>query len=139
MKQVFSILFTIVFASQMFAFEKNNLVGDEKSQVKIEVYYFHLTRRCATCNAVEKESIKALETLYPEKIKNGEITFLSVNIEEEKNKALAESLEVTGQTLLFVNGDNKVNLTNDGFMYAKTNPEKLQAKFKKTIDFFLEE
>ena len=138
MKQVFSILFMIAFASQLFAFEKTIFSHDEKSEATIEVYYFHLTRRCATCNAVEKESIKALEALYPEKIKNGEITFLSVNIEEEKNNTLAESLEVTGQTLLFVMGDKKVNLTNAGFMYAKTKPEKLQTKIKETIDSFLE-
>ena len=138
MKKVFSILFMILFTSQMFAFEKSIKIDDKKSEAKIEVYYFHLTRRCATCQAVERESEKALEILYPEMIKNGKILFLSVDIEDETNKALADSLEISGQTLLFVMGDKKVNLTNAGFMYAKTKPEKLQAKFKETIDSFLE-
>ncbi|MFA5420077.1 MAG: hypothetical protein WC341_16610, partial [Bacteroidales bacterium] len=32
---------------------------------EVEVYYFHFTRRCVTCNAVESESKKAIESLYP--------------------------------------------------------------------------
>lgn len=139
MKRFLSILIVFAFASQLFALENTTVVSDENNDSKIQVYYFHLSRRCATCQAVESESKKALEALYPEKIENGELTFLSVNIEEDENKALAESLEVSGQTLLFVMGDKKVNLTNDGFMYAKTSPDKLQIKFKETIDSFLEE
>ena len=50
------------------------------------MYYFHYERRCATCQAVEDESAKALNELYPEKVKSGEMTFLSVNIEDETNK-----------------------------------------------------
>ncbi|MCF8373525.1 MAG: nitrophenyl compound nitroreductase subunit ArsF family protein [Bacteroidales bacterium] len=101
---------------------------------EITVYYFHNTRRCATCQAVESETQKALDKLYAEKVKNGKITFLSINIEEEGNEKLIEELEISGQTLLIVGSDKKVNLTTDAFMYAKTKPEKLEAEIKKAID-----
>jgi hypothetical protein len=101
---------------------------------KVEVYYFHYERRCATCMAVEEESQKALNELYPEKMKSGEMTFLSVNIEEESNNALTEKYKVSGQTLLVVKGSKQENLTNTAFMYAKTNPDKLKKEIGEAIE-----
>ena len=103
----------------------------------IEVYYFHNTRRCATCQAVEDESKKALEEYFAEQLENGSLIFLSINLEEETNEKLAESLEVAGQSLLVVKGDEIVDLTNDGFKYARSNPEKLHESLKDTIDGML--
>ena len=99
----------------------------------INVYYFHNTHRCATCLAVESVTRKTLEDSLPEQMKNGEITFQSLNIEEDENEPLARKLHVSGQTLLFVKNDNKKDLTNDAFMYARTNPDKLKVKILKTI------
>jgi len=100
----------------------------------IHVYYFHFTRRCATCQAVEEQSELALKTLYPELIKSGQIVFTSVNLEESTSEELAEKLQVSMQTLLIVRGEKRIDLTEDGFMYARSNPEKLQEKIKNTID-----
>jgi hypothetical protein len=101
---------------------------------KVEVYYFHYSRRCATCIAVEEVSEKALNELYPDEMKSGEMTFLSVNLEEESNGPLAEKLKADGQTLLIVKGDQREDLTNNAFMNARTNPGKLKKAIKKTID-----
>ena len=38
----------------------------------IQVYYFHNTARCATCNAVESETKIALEMFYDKKMKGKE-------------------------------------------------------------------
>jgi DNA-binding XRE family transcriptional regulator len=100
----------------------------------IEVYYFHNTRRCATCNAVEQVTRETLEEGYPEQMKSGVISFQSLNIEEGETEALAKKLGVSGQTLLIVKGDKKTDLTNDAFMYARTNPDKLKEKVKNAID-----
>lgn len=100
----------------------------------IEVYYFHNTRRCATCNAVEQVTRETLEESYPEQMKSGVITFQSLNIEEGETEALAKKLGVSGQTLLIVKGDKKTDLTNDAFMYARTKPDKLKEKVKNAID-----
>jgi len=100
----------------------------------IEVYYFHMSRRCNTCLAVESESEAALKNLYPEQMKSGLITFQGINLEEESSEPLAKKLEVSGQTLLIVKGDKKIDLTGDGFKYANTSPEKLQNSFKAAID-----
>ena len=70
------------------------------SSDKIEAYYFHFTARCTTCKTIEAKAKENLETLYPNQVKQGLITFQSLNLEEEPNKTLAEKLGVSGQTLL---------------------------------------
>jgi len=103
--------------------------SENKNTGKVQVYYFHATRRCATCKAVEDVSKEAIKEYYGDKV-----SFESINSEEEKDNPLLKKYKVSGQTLLIINGDKKVNLTNDAFLNARTNPDKLKAKIKKTID-----
>jgi hypothetical protein len=99
-------------------FSENHQSGEVKA------YYFH-----ATCQAVESVSREAIEEYY-----GNAVVFESINREVEKDNPLVEKYKISGQTLLIVNGDKKVNLTNDAFLNARTNPEKLKAKLKETID-----
>ena len=96
---------------------------------KVEVLYFHYTRRCATCNAVESVSKEAVAELYGEKV-----SFAGFNLEEDLGKHKGEQLGVSGQTLLIVSGDTKINITNEGFMNARSNPDKLKQIIKEKID-----
>jgi hypothetical protein len=104
-----------------------NVIDDDVASVT--AYYFHLTRRCVTCQSVEKVTSEILKELYGDKI-----VLKAVNIEEAEGKALAKKLGVAGQSLMFINGDKSVNPINDGFMYARTNPEKLKEKIKETVN-----
>lgn len=113
--------------------DDQNIQEETITAEKVEVYYFHNTRRCATCQAVEDVTKSSLQELYPEQFKNGEITFKSLNIEDDVNETLAGDLKVSGQTLLVVKDGKKQDLTNDAFMYARTSPEKLKEKIKKAI------
>ncbi len=114
---------------------QNTSVNEEQSiaTTKVEVYYFHNTRRCATCQAVESVTKETLEETYPEEMKNGEIIFQSLNIEDDKNESLAKKFEISGQTLLFIKDGEKKDFTNDAFMYARSNPEKFKKKIKQFI------
>lgn len=103
----------------------------------VQVYYFHNTKRCATCNAVEEETKVALEMYYQEKMQAGTIEFTSLNLEEDEGKSMAENLKVSGQTLLIVKGETQVNLTNEGFLNARTNPSKFHEILKIQIDQLL--
>lgn len=104
---------------------------------RIEAYYFHFTARCTTCRTIEAKAKENLETLYPDQMKQGLITFQSINLEEASNKPLAEKLGVSGQTLLLVKGDQKINLTNEGFMYAVVKPEKFKEIINEKVDGLL--
>ena len=111
--------------------------GNPAATTKIEVYYFHFTRRCMTCQNVENVSKKAVETLYPEKVKSGGIAFLSVNLDEKAGEAIGKKYKIEGQTLIVICGDKQVDLTEKGFLYANDKPEKLTAEIKKAVDGML--
>jgi len=100
----------------------------------IEAYYFHFTSRCVTCKAVEAEAKKDIEALYPEQVKSGKITFQAINLDDSSSKEIAEKLGISGQTLLIVKGDQKINITNEGFMNARNNPDKFKEIIKEKID-----
>ncbi|MBN1252868.1 MAG: hypothetical protein JXR51_04980 [Bacteroidales bacterium] len=139
MKQIVSILFAMLAIFNTTACnntpKSENIISDNDKELKvIEVYYFHYTRRCITCNAVEKITLDALKEYFAKEVDSGKIVFKSINLDDKVNEALAEKLKISGQTLMFIAGNNKINLTNDGFMYAKNNPDKLKAKVKSVID-----
>jgi hypothetical protein len=100
----------------------------------VEVYYFHLTTRCVTCRTVEAEARKNVEILYADKVKAGKISFTALNLEEATGKSMGEKLGVNSQTLLIVKGDKKINLTNEGFLYAVSQPQKFTEVMKSKID-----
>ncbi|MCF8226106.1 MAG: nitrophenyl compound nitroreductase subunit ArsF family protein [Bacteroidales bacterium] len=134
-------LLNLIFASFLILGMNNSCTGQTDKNEKtaaisesgdVEVFYFHNTRRCATCNAVEDVTVEALTENYGEKI-----SFTSYNLEKADGKKKAEELGVAGQTLLIVKDDKKINLTNEGFMYARSNPEKLKELITDKINALL--
>lgn len=104
----------------------------QQSNTDVKAYYFHATRRCATCEAVEKVTKETIGEDY-----KGKVAFESINREENKDNALVQKYKISGQTLLLVKGDKKVDMTSAAFMYARTNPEKFEEKLKSAIDAML--
>jgi hypothetical protein len=100
----------------------------------IDVYYFHNTIRCVTCKTVEAEARKNIEILYGDQVKSGKINFTALNIEEATGKSAGERLGVNSQALLIVKGDQKINITNEGFLYAVSKPDKFKEVIKSKID-----
>jgi len=130
MKKQILFFLAMVMTSSMFA-------GTPVSTTKIEVYYFHFTRRCMTCQNVEKVSKNAVETLYPEKVKGGLVSFQSINLDEKAGEAIGAKYKIEGQTLIVIAGNKRVDLTEKGFLYANDSPDKLKAEIKKSVDGFL--
>jgi hypothetical protein len=106
---------------------------DENTQVskagKVEIFYFHYTRRCVTCQSVENVSGEAVTGLCGDKV-----SFTDFNLDEERGKQKGEQLGVSGQTLLIVSGDTMINIKNEGFINARSNPYKLKQIIKEKID-----
>ena len=114
-----------------------NQTSESVASNDVQVYYFHNTKRCATCNAVENETKVALEMFYKDQMTDGTMEFTSLNLEDDQGKEMAQSLRISGQTLLITKGDTHVNLTNEGFMNARTNPSKFHEILKTQIDKLL--
>ena len=99
------------------------------NQAKVQAYYFHNATRCVTCKTVEAEAKTDLKELYGDKV-----SFQALNLEDKAAQEIAKKLKVSGQTLLVVNGSKQVNLTNEGFLYAVTNPDKFKTIIKDKVD-----
>lgn len=135
----FRLLLFFLLVVQFTAYGQTAQQAGSGSTSKIEAFYFHFTSRCTTCKTVESETKKDLETLYPELVKQGNLTFKAVNMDDEPGRLLAEKLQVSGQTLLLVKGSRKINITNEGFLYAVSNPSKLRSIIRGKVDGLLKE
>jgi hypothetical protein len=135
MNKVFFItLILVIFSGTLLLAQEQDTKTEAKKEQTIAMYYFHTSFRCNTCRTVEAESKKAFESLFPEQFKNGTATFQAINIEEEDNVALVEKYQIAGQTLLLVKGDKSSNLTSQGFLYAKTDPDKLKEEIRQAFE-----
>lgn len=125
-----------IFCCSLFLFSCNQGVkSSSESKVSsinenhIEAYYFHFERRCATCNAVEDICSKAVE-----QFNDSTITFTSVNLEEDAGKAIGNRLNINAQALIFVKDSILIDLTNDAFLLAGSEPERLKEKIISEIE-----
>jgi len=131
------VVLLLTFISLCNAQTEKKITTNKKKAENINIYYFHFTARCITCKTVENESKKIVETLYPEHIKKGKISFKSINIDDPSSAQLVKLYNVGGQSLLITKGNIKIDITREGFMYARTNPEKLKVVIKEQIDRLL--
>jgi hypothetical protein len=129
-------LWILIFSNLNPVISQNQRTLDKKV-TKVNVYYFHATRRCPTCLAIEENTKKTLENYFPAEMKNGSINFTVVNIDDPKNKIIAEKYEASGSALflsqILPGKENKTDLTDFAFSYGRNNPEKFMAGIKDKI------
>jgi len=99
------------------------------SEDEVTVYYSHFKRRCVTCVAVENISKEAIAELYSDTV-----SFKAINLDEPGGKEEGERMGISGQSLLIIKGDTKIDLTAEGFMNAVTKPEELKKILQEKID-----
>ncbi len=78
-------------------------ISDVKSSAdKIEIYYFHRTQRCYSCNTLSQYVQETIEQKFSEEIKNGKIEFREINVDLPENKEVALKFQASGSSL-FIN------------------------------------
>lgn len=113
---------------------------ETKNEISVEdgitrVYYFHTTRRCPTCLAIEKVTEEVLkEDVYAETNTKGNIRYESLNADDSANKELVNELQISGSSLLVLKGGTKTDLTSKAFMYALKQPNKLKAVLREALN-----
>ena len=147
MKQFNLLVVTLIFMVLVSCKEKTRAEksNNEKTVNKVEVIDFHSTHRCMTCNAIEDNTRYTLESYFAEELKNENITFLVVNVDDEENYKIAEKFEATG-TALFLNvivdgKETPIDLTNFAFLngtdkevFSKELRIKIDKELKKIIN-----
>jgi len=136
MKKLLILLFSIELIFSLGSCNAQESKKDEKSNQKstiekVQVYYFHGTRRCVTCKAVGQVSRELVENKYGD---NDKVEFIEIDYDVPGNEELVEKFEVTSSGLYVYNGKNDINLTSFAFQYAKTDPDKLRNRLIKLID-----
>ena len=129
---------TLLFISILFF---NSAAMAQSETKKLEVYNFHSTHRCMTCNAIEANTKYTLDTYFKDELKSGLIVQKTVNIDLKENEALALKFEASG-TSVFLNKimadgkAEKTDLTNLAFTKGKnkdTYSKDLQEIIKKQL------
>lgn len=145
-KFFFLILITMLFSacsqnSQQKTSGQSSVERSENPNLKLQVYYFHSTNRCITCNSIEENVKQVLERDFKDKIEQGIINFKVLNVDEKINKALAKEHQAAGAALHLValNGGERTDndLTNYAFSYSRNQPELFQQGIKDTINSLL--
>lgn len=117
--------------------DKNKLNSLDKSISKIEVFDFHSTHRCITCNAIEANTKYTLDTYFAKELKDNKITFKVINVDKKENEKIAEKFEASGTALILnviKNGkETQINLTDFAFMKGN-DQENFSKELKTKID-----
>ena len=129
--------FIVMFCSIMFFSCKHAQTKpwQPNSKSKLQVFYFHATIRCPTCNAIEKNTQKLLEESFKSQMDNGLIRFASFNIDKRENRALIEKYQISYTNLLLIRADGtKTDFTYTAFDCAYAEPTKYAELLKAEIE-----
>jgi len=136
MKKLLILLFSIAIIFNLDSCdEKKNQQAEKitkKATIdKVQVYYFHGTRRCVTCKAVGQVSEELIKSKYAD---NEKVEFVEIDYDVPGNDELVDKFKVTSSGLYVYNGDDNIDLTSFAFQYARTDPDKLRNRLIKLID-----
>jgi hypothetical protein len=113
-------------------------VSFAQKPAKLKVVYFHAEHRCPTCLSIEENTLKTLNTYFKQQFETGEITFVSLNVEEKKNNAMVEKYQAEGSSLYLTKVIGKTEKTTDftnfAFSYSRNQPEKFIVGLKEEIE-----
>jgi len=117
--------------------EREKYIAPSMSDQVIEIYFFHFSRKCSSCEAIKSEIPALLHQFYPEEWESGKIVFRMVNTETDQGKEIGRDLEIIGQQVLIFKGKLRVEITQPAFLFAHDDPERFGAILKEEIDKLL--
>jgi hypothetical protein len=121
------LIFLLIASSTLFSEDKT------KSDTRIDVIYFHATIRCQTCLKIEEFTKNTVNFSFEKELKEGTITFSSLDFLASENEHFQNDYNFDTQTLII---SKKVN----GKEVKWKNLEKIwdliadYEKFKKYVD-----
>ncbi len=145
-KIVFLLIATILFVACNQSSQKTNneQVKNQITQnlnLKLQIYYFHATNRCPTCNSIEANIKQVLASNFKNEVEQGIVNFTILNVEDEANKTFAEKYQASGASLHLIdieNGTEKDNdLTDYAFSYSRNKTDFFLKGMQDTISYFI--
>ena len=110
-KIIFFSLLILIFAQNIWAEnqESQKNQANTNSANKIKIYYFHITQRCPSCTEIEKLTDLALKENFSQELKNGQVIWQTVNVDEQANKQFIEKYKLYTRSVVIavLDKDNK--------------------------------
>lgn len=97
----------------------------------VHVYYFHGKQRCKTCIAVEKVTKETIEKAYAD---HKNVRFVEIDTEDKANAELIERYQIAWNALIIEKGDNRIDITKEGFANAVNTPGVLAELIEKEVN-----
>lgn len=109
----------------------NNQTTTEVDASIVNIYYFHGKQRCKTCIAVGDLAKKTIEETYSS---NDNVKFIEVDTSDKQFEDLVNKYEVSWNALIIAKGDNSIDITEQAFANAISNPIVLSDLIKKEVN-----
>lgn len=77
-------------------------IADTTGPHRVLAYYFHTTKRCATCRKIEAYTTEAIATGFPEDLREGRLVFQVVNVDEEGNQHFVKDYKLYTKSVIIV-------------------------------------
>lgn len=77
--------------------------ADVKENGVVDVYLFHGSYRCPSCNKMEELTLETIDESFAEQKKNGTVKFRHVNVEEDGNKHFVQDYNIRAISIILSN------------------------------------
>ena len=105
----------------------------DKTELPVEIIYFHGKQRCMTCMAIEKETKALVEGELAQQVKAGKVKFRVVDFSTEEGKKIAAKYKVSFSSLFVVTSKGAEDLTRFAFANARSNAEGFRKELKNKV------
>lgn len=103
---------------------------------KLHIYYFHTAKRCPTCLAIQQVTEQVLQSNYAQHL-GDKIIYQAVDLSDPQNTSLANYYQVAWSSLILHRDTLRIDLTQDAFAYARTEPERFKQLLNEHIQQLL--
>lgn len=91
----------------------DTLISNNPQNLKLKVYYFHITDRCSACYSIEENLRATIFTHFKKEIKKGIVDLHILNCELPENQKLVKKYTAYGSTLVMTGYKNGKELETE--------------------------
>ena len=139
MKKISAIAILFIVSLQVFCQRSaDTVISNNPNNLKLKVFYFHITNRCHTCYSIEANIRKTLTDYFKNKVDTGIIDLYILNCELPENKFLVKKYDAYGATLALTPYQNGYEMKTEdltGWAFQKASkPEIFISELKIKIE-----